>query len=83
MGWVTKLGHWEEIKTQVWDTVVTPCDTCGQVVARRLWVADVDGERHRFCSTTCEELYRSYVVGRRRELEPKRSSNPQPSAHTF
>jgi hypothetical protein len=62
------MGHWEEIKTQVWDMVVTPCDTCGQVVARRLWVAEVDGEQHRFCSTTCEELYRSYVVPRRREL---------------
>lgn len=35
-------GHWEPIVMQVWDTVVTPCDCCGQVVARRQWVVDVE-----------------------------------------
>lgn len=63
-------GHWEEIRTQVWDTIVTPCDACGQVVAKRLWVTEVDGTQRRFCSTTCEELYRSYVVGRQNAAPP-------------
>ena len=27
------VGRWEPIETQVWETVVTPCDCCGQVVA--------------------------------------------------
>jgi hypothetical protein len=55
-------GRWEPIITQVWETVVTPCDCCGQVVATRLWAAEVDGHQHRFCSPECEELYHSYVV---------------------
>ena len=49
---------------EVWDTVVTPCECCGQVVARRLWIVNVDGAERRFCSTRCEELYRTYVVAR-------------------
>lgn len=57
-------GRWEEIRTQVWDTIVTPCDACGQVVPKRLWVTEIDGEEHRFCSTRCEEIYRSYVLAR-------------------
>ncbi|HEX5195032.1 MAG TPA: hypothetical protein VFW09_19715 [Solirubrobacteraceae bacterium] len=55
-------GRWVELRPEIWDTVVTPCDCCGQVVARRLWVADVDGVQRRFCSTRCEALYRTYVV---------------------
>jgi hypothetical protein len=58
------VGEWEVIEKQVWDTVVTPCDCCGQVVASRLWVVDVGGERRRFCSERCEDLYRKYVVPR-------------------
>ena len=37
------VGRYEPIVTQVWETAVTPCDCCGQVVARRLWLAEVDG----------------------------------------
>jgi hypothetical protein len=59
------MGRWVELHPQVWETVVTPCDACGQVVAKQLWVVDVDGER-RFCSLRCEELYRTYVLPRRR-----------------
>lgn len=58
-------GRWEPIVTQVWETAVTPCDCCGQVVASRLWVAAVGEELHRFCSPECEELYESYVVPKR------------------
>jgi hypothetical protein len=51
----------------VWETVVTPCECCGQVVARRLWVADVEGAERRFCSPACEQLYRTYVLARGRD----------------
>lgn len=60
------MGHWEPIKTEVWDTVITPCDSCGQVVAKQLWVVDVEGEEHHFCSERCEELYRTHVLPQRR-----------------
>jgi hypothetical protein len=61
------MGHWEPIVTQVWDTVVTPCDCCGQVVAKQLWVVDdLEGETHRFCSERCEELYRTFVLPQKR-----------------
>lgn len=51
------MGRWEEIKHEIWDTVVTPCDCCGQVVARHMWKAEVDGVQQQFCSPDCEELY--------------------------
>jgi ribosomal protein L24E len=44
---------------------VTPCDCCGQVVARRLWIVEIDGREQRFCSPACEELFREYVLPRR------------------
>ena len=59
------MSRWEAIETQVWETVVTPCECCGQVVPKRLWVAEVDGRERRFCGPACEELYRTYVLGRR------------------
>jgi len=48
----------------IWETVVTPCDCCGQVVASRLWVVEVAEEERRFCGPDCEQLYRDYVVPR-------------------
>jgi hypothetical protein len=51
------MGRWEEIKHEIWDTVVTPCDCCGQVVARHMWIAEVNGVQRQFCSPGCEELY--------------------------
>ena len=44
----------------------TPCDCCGQVVAKRLWVVQVDGEERRFCGPECEQLYSDYVLAGRR-----------------
>jgi hypothetical protein len=58
-------GSWRVLTRQVWETAVTPCDCCGQVVAKRLWVVEVAGEERRFCSPECEQLYRDYVVARR------------------
>jgi hypothetical protein len=59
-------GTWHDLRPQVWETVVTPCECCGQVVAKRLWVVDVDGEERRFCTPECEQLYRDYVLARGR-----------------
>ena len=60
----SSAGNWQTLAPQVWETVVTPCDCCGQVVAKRMWVVDVAGQERRFCSPECEELYRRYVVTR-------------------
>ncbi len=59
------MGHWEELRPEVWETVVTPCDCCGQVVPRRLWLAEVGGVERRFCGPECEELFRTYVLEER------------------
>jgi hypothetical protein len=58
------MGVWEPLRPQLWETIVTPCDCCGQVVADQLWVVEVDGARKRFCGPACEEIYRAYVVPR-------------------
>jgi hypothetical protein len=58
-------GTWRSLNPQVWETVVTPCDCCGQVVAKQLWVVEVAGEERRYCGPACEELYRDYVVSRK------------------
>ena len=59
------MGVWREQNPAVWETVVTPCDCCGQVVAKRLWIVEIDGREQRFCSPECEELFREYVLPRR------------------
>jgi hypothetical protein len=59
------VGTWRALAPQIWETVVTPCDCCGQVVAKRLWVVEVDGADRRFCGPECEQLYRDYVAARR------------------
>jgi hypothetical protein len=64
---IVSEGRWMTLVPEVWDTVVTPCECCGQVVARRLWIVDVDGAERRFCGARCEELYRTYVVARSEE----------------
>jgi ribosomal protein L24E len=66
---VTSSGRWQPIEKQIWDTIVTPCECCGQVVATRLWVVEVEGEARRFCGEQCEELYRTHVLPRRRARE--------------
>lgn len=55
-------GRWVELTPAVWETVVRACDCCGQVVAKRLWVVDVEGAEKKFCGPECEALYRSYVL---------------------
>ena len=58
------MGMWREQTPAVWETVVTPCDCCGQVVAKRLWIVEIDGGERRFCSPECEALFREYVLPR-------------------
>jgi hypothetical protein len=60
------VGAWVELTPQVWETVVTPCDCCGQVVAKRLWTVEIEGVQRRFCGTACEQLYREYVMPQQR-----------------
>jgi hypothetical protein len=62
---MSDAGRWQQIQKQIWDTIVTACDCCGQVVARRLWVVSIGSEPHRFCGEQCEELYREHVLPRR------------------
>jgi ribosomal protein L24E len=59
------MGVWREQHPAVWETVVTPCDCCGQVVAKRLWIVEIDGREQRFCTPECEQLFREYVLPRR------------------
>jgi hypothetical protein len=61
----SESGTWRTLRPQVWETVVTPCDCCGQVVAKQLWVVEVNGDERRFCGPACEQLYRDYVLARR------------------
>ncbi len=58
------MGEWRELVTQVWETNVTPCECCGQVVARRVWVEEIEGTERRFCGPACEDLYRRHVLAR-------------------
>jgi hypothetical protein len=60
-------GTWRALRPQVWETVVTPCECCGQVVAKRLWVVDVGGRERCFCGPACEQLYRDYVLARKED----------------
>jgi hypothetical protein len=63
------MGDWVKLEPQIWETVVTPCECCGQVVARQLWRAEVGGTERDFCGPACEELYRTYVLPRRESAE--------------
>lgn len=65
------MGHWEELRPEVWETVVTPCDSCGQVVPKRIWRAEVEGRELRFCSERCEALYREYVLPAQRRASER------------
>ena len=46
-------------------TLRLSCDCCGQVVAKRLWIVDVEGTEQRFCGEECEALFRAYVLPKR------------------
>ena len=61
-GGVSGMGVWRIFDIPLWETAVTPCDCCGQVVAKRFWVVEICGTEKRFCSEECETLFRRYVL---------------------
>ena len=54
-------GHWEEHKGDWWQTSVTNCQLCGQVVPRDVWVS---ASGVRFCSVECDDRYHDYWLPR-------------------
>ena len=56
------MGYWEDLELVWWDTNVVNCSFCGQMIPKRRWVSEVDGQVRSFCSLDCEELYVSYWV---------------------
>jgi len=54
-------GHWERLAGDWWQTEVTNCEFCGQVIPRDIWRA---GDGHQFCSEDCDERYRTYWLPR-------------------
>ena len=58
------MGVWREQSRRLGDRR-DPCDCCGQVVAKRLWIVEIDGREQRFCTPECEQLFREYVLPRR------------------
>ncbi len=58
------MGEWHEHGSDWRGTGLVHCDLCGRPLPRRAWVADVNGERLRFCEPDCETLYRGYWLPR-------------------
>ncbi len=54
-------GTWERLTGDWWQTDVTNCELCGQVIPRDMWRA---GDGHGFCSQDCDERYRTYWLPR-------------------
>jgi len=57
---VPRMGEWRDTNTAWYKLQLVYCSLCGQVIPRRIWVADVDGEQKIFCGEACEHLYRDY-----------------------
>jgi hypothetical protein len=56
------MGTWRDINAAWYKLQLVYCDLCGQIIPRRLWVAEVDGADRTFCSPSCEHLYRTYYL---------------------
>ncbi len=54
-------GHWEQLKGDWWQTSVTNCQLCGQVIPRDVWVS---AGGIRFCSVDCDDRYHDYWLPR-------------------
>ena len=54
-------GRWERLSGDWWQTDVTNCEFCGQVIPRDIWRA---GDGHQFCSPACDEQFRTYWLPR-------------------
>lgn len=58
------MGEWQHAEMGYLRPNRLCCRLCGQPIAGRHWVADVDGERHAFCDPAHEETYRTYWLPR-------------------
>ena len=54
-------GHWEQLKADWWQTDVTNCQLCGQVIPRDVWVS---ASGIRFCSVECDDRHHDYWLPR-------------------
>ena len=58
------MGNWEVLNLDWWETKVQNCEFCGQMIPRRQWVSEHQGQRRVFHSPDCEQLWLSYWVPR-------------------
>ncbi|MBV7338537.1 hypothetical protein KFU94_62015 [Chloroflexi bacterium TSY] len=56
------MGQWETLETTWWETNVVNCSFCGEMIPRREWVSEIEGQRRVFCQPECEQLYLDYWV---------------------
>jgi hypothetical protein len=58
------VGEWKETEISYLRASRTYCHLCGQLIPRRYWAADVEGEERIFCSPEHERTYRTYWLPR-------------------
>src|SRR5437764_15431694 len=58
------MGEWEEVSISYRDSDGHYCECCGKHVPRYMYVACVDGAKHRFCSPDCADLFEWYWLPR-------------------
>lgn len=58
------MSGWTEIDRGHLALADVHCDTCGQRIARKAWVAEVAGCEMRFCSEKCAGLMETYYLPR-------------------
>ncbi len=61
--WVEHSERWFELRMYY-------CDVCGRVIPRRSWRVEIAGTVRTFCDEACEALYRDYVLGSGRDVNP-------------
>lgn len=58
------MGEWRTAAIGYLKATRTHCDLCGQPIPGRLWVAEVEGEEHLFCTPEHEQKYLTYWLPR-------------------
>lgn len=54
------MGHYQATHLAWYETTMLNCALCGKIIPGDLWVAEVEGQTHYFCSPDCERLYVEY-----------------------
>ncbi len=67
------MSRWIENDAQWYEQRMVHCAACGRLIAKHFLIAHVDGESKTFCSESCEQIYRDYVV-------PERGRDDRPPA---